>query len=446
MAQRTSLPMIVNTRPRIVVIGGGFAGASCAQALQKHLRRGNADVLVIDPNNYFVFTPLLVEAGIGSLEPRHVIVPIRQFLSRRTRFRMAQVLSVDIKAQKVSYRIVGEQETRVAEYDHLVVAPGSVTSLPPVPGLREHAYQIKTLADAVALRDRAIQMLERANVAPDEKTKHALLHFVVVGANYSGVETAGEFNEFLRAGARQYRNLKPSDIRVTLVERLPRILPTSAPGLAAYALRKLREAHLDVRLESTIKQIAPDHALLHDGERLDTHTVVWAAGIAQNPLAKALPVPQDERGYLLCEPDGRVKGCNSVWAIGDCAVNPKPGGGTYPPTAQAAVRQGPALAKNLARALAGKDTKPLRFIDWGATSAIGCRNAVAEIKGIRLSGIAAWWLWRTIYLMKMPTFSRKVRVAIDWTLALFFRRDVVQLGIHPRGLTPPEEEGKGPHR
>jgi NADH dehydrogenase len=349
---------------------------------------------------------------------------------------MAEVVGIDLKTQKVTYRMVGETEPRSAEYDHLVVATGSVTALPPVPGLREHAFQIKTLADAVALRDRAVQMLERANVAPDEKTRRALLHFVVVGANYSGVETAGEFNEFLRAGARQYRNLKPADIRVTLVERLPRILPTSAPSLAAYALRKLREAHIDVRLETTVSSIAPSHAVLSNGERLDTHTVVWAAGIAQNPLAKALPVPQDERGYLLCEPDGRVKGHNNLWAIGDCAVNPKPGGGMYPPTAQAAVRQGPALAGNLARVLSGRDPKPLRFIDWGATSAIGCRNAVAEIKGIRLSGLAAWWVWRTIYLMKMPTFSRKVRVAIDWTLALFFRRDVVQLGLHPRGLTP----------
>jgi NADH dehydrogenase len=424
------------SRTRIVIVGAGFAGATCARRLERLLRPGEADVLLIDVHNFFVFTPLLVEAGIGSLEPRHVIVPIRQFLSRRTRFRMAEVTGVDVQARRVFYHMIGEDEPRVAEYDHLVLATGSVTSLPPVPGLAEHGYEIKSLADAVGLRDRAIHMLERANVCADEAQRRALLHFVVVGANYSGVETAGEFNEFLRAGARQYRNLKPSDVRVTVVERLPRILPAMPASLATYALGKLRAAGIDVRLETTVTRLAADHAVLSTGERLDAHTVVWAAGIAQNPLARVLPLPQDARGYLLCEADGRVRGQQNVWAIGDTAVNPAPGGGVYPPTAQAAVRQGTCLAQNIARVLRGGAAKPFAFRDLGAVSAIGCRSAVADIMGIRLSGFAAWWVWRTIYLLKMPTLSRKVRVMIDWTLELFFKREIVQLGLHARGLTP----------
>lgn len=440
-----SLPMIIHTRPRIIILGGGFAGAYCAQALQKTLKKRNADVLLIDPNNYFVFTPLLVEAGIGNIEPRHAVVPIRQFLSRRTRFRMGQATGIDPENQRVFYRMVGEQDNRVAEYDHLVIATGSVTSFPPVPGLHEYGFQMKSMADSVALRDRAIQLLEVANVAHDDARKRALLHFVVVGANYSGVEVAGEFNEFLRSGCRHYRNINPRDCRVTVVEKLPHILPALPRSLADYAEQKLREMGVDIRTSESVSKVEKDHVTLASGEVLGAHTVVWCAGIAQNPLANKLPLEKDERGFIQTEPDLRVRGHDNIWAIGDTAINPKPGGGSYPPTAQSATRLGKHLAKNLARVLTGEEPRPATFSELGSLTSIGCRTAVANVLGVKVSGFPAWWLWRTVYLMKMPKLGRKVRVALDWTIELFFRRDHVQLGLRAKDFEVPRTAERDKH-
>jgi len=417
--------------PRVVILGGGFAGAFCAQALERTAGARSLDVVMIDRNNYFVFTPLLVEAGTGAIEPRHAVVPLRDFLAATT-LRTAEVRGVDLDARTVTYRVVGTAEDSTLTWDHLVVALGSVTRLPAVPGLDRHGFEMKSMRDAVALRDRAIQLLEQADATASAAARRALLHFVVVGANFSGVEVAGELLAFLQEAASRYRNVTGDDVRVTLVELAPRILPAIDADLAEYAAAKLRARGMAIRLATTVTALAPDHATLSSGERLATHTVIWCAGIAPNPMVASLGLPCDERGWVLAEPDLRVRGRADVWAIGDCAVNPDPRGGVYPETAQHAVRQAAHLARNLVRAVRGERTEPCVIHSPGSLVALGCRSAVARVFGVKLSGFVAWFLWRSVYLAKMPGWSRRVRVALDWSLALLFRRPIVQLGIHRR--------------
>jgi NADH:ubiquinone reductase (H+-translocating) len=413
---------------RIVILGGGFAGAYCAQALERMLARHEAEITLVDRHNYFVFHPLLIEAGTGSLEPRHAVVPIRDFVSR-TRFLMAEIQAIDAAARVVIIR-AGDEPARSIEYDHLVVALGSVTRLPPVPGLREHGLQMKHLGDAVGLRDRTINFLEQANASNDEARQRALLHLVVVGANFTGVEVAGEFEMFLGRAVRRYPNVHDNLYRVTLVEAADRILTALKPELSDFATRHLRDRGVDVRLRTTVAEVAADHVRLSTGERLETHTVIWAAGIEPNPLLARFNLPCDERGWLRCERDLRVQGYDNLWGIGDIAVNPGPDGKAYPATAQHAIREGTGCAANIARAIHRQPTIPCDIQNQGSLAALGCRTGVAEVFGVRLAGFPAWFLWRTVYLMKMPTLARKVRVALDWTLDLFFRHDIVQLGVH----------------
>jgi NADH dehydrogenase len=414
---------------RIVVLGGGFAGASCVHWLQKKLRPGEAEILLIDRNNYAVFTPLLIEAGTGSLEPRHAVVPLRSYL-KFADFRMAEVEGVDFDERRVAYRLVGGSADEHVRYDHLVIALGSVTRLPEVPGLREHGFEMKSLADAVALRDRAIGLLERADATVDPRARRALLHFVVVGGNFTGVEVAGEFDMFLRRACRRYRHVAADDVTVTLVEISDRILRALDEDLSDYATSHLRTRGVDVLLQTTVREIDRGRVTLDDGRTLDAHTVIWCAGIDQNPVVRRWGLPADDLGYVLCERDLRVRGMEIVWAIGDGAVNIDADGNNYPATAQHAVRQGRHLARNLVAVLRGRPAAPCDIRSKGAVAALGCRTGVAKVYGIKLSGFAAWWLWRSVYLMKMPTLARKVRVMLDWTIDLLFSRDVVQLGVH----------------
>lgn len=370
-----------------------------------------------------------MEAGTGSLEPRHVVVSIRGFL-KHTLFQMAEVTGIDLENRRVCYRITGTSADRSTGYDHLVVALGSVTRLPLVPGLHEHGFQIKTLTDAVALRDRAIQKLEQAEAAEDIEERRSLLHFLVVGANFTGVEVAGEMDHFLKEASRLYPHVRPQDCRVTLLELGDRILPALEPELSEFASNHMGNRGIDIRLGESVQEVAADRVVLRSGETLPTHTVIWCAGIAPNPLIARAPFPVDGRGYILCRRDLQVEGLENVWAIGDCAVNPDPQGAPYPATAQHAVGQGRHLARNLERALRGAPLLPCNLSSRGTLAAIGCRTGVARVFGIKLAGFPAWFLYRTAYLAKMPGWSRKVRVALDWTIDLLFSRDYVQLGVH----------------
>ncbi len=420
----------LRARPRIVILGGGFGGAYAAQALERHLAPADADIVLIDRHNYFVFYPLLVEAGTGSLHPRDAVVSTRSFL-RRGRFRMAEVTAIDTARRVVHYDVAHAEPDGVLGYDHLVVALGSVTKLPPVPGLAAFGHEMKSMNDAVGLRDRAIRLLEAADATEDPARRRALLHFVVVGANFTGVELAGEYFVFLREAAARYRNIDPRDCRLTLIEVTDRVLSALDPELGRYAWEKLRDRGIDVRLRTSVKEIHAAEVLLSTGEVLPSATVIWCAGIAPPPLLETSGLPRDARGWIRCERTLRVSGFEDVWAIGDNAFVPDEEGSPHSATAQTAVQQAEHLARNIARALAGAPLEPFRFDNRGALAALGCRTGVAKVFGIKLSGFAAWFLWRTVYLMKMPGLARKMRVAVDWTVDLLFGREFVQLGLRP---------------
>ena len=294
--------------------------------------------------------------------------------------------------------------------------------------------------DAVAMRDRAISMLEAAEATEDAARRSALLHFVVVGANFTGVELAGELFVFLRDAARLYRHVRPEECTLTLLELGDRLLPQLDRELADFAHRDLVRRGVEVRLGTTATEVRRYEIVLADGSVVPTATVIWTAGIAPNPLVERLALPRDPRGYVDCEPTLRVRGYENVWAIGDAAAVPAADGRPYAATAQNAVRMGRHVGRNVARALAGEPPVPFAFRPQGAIAALGCRTGVAKIFGVKLSGFPAWFVFRTAYLLKMPGFSRKVRVALDWTVDLLFRRDVVQLGAHrerpPRTAAP----------
>jgi NADH dehydrogenase len=418
-------------------LGGGFGGAYCAQALEKTLRGIHAEVLLMDRHNFFAFDPLLVEAGCGILEPRHVLVSLRRFLSS-TIFRMAEVLAVDTEQCQVTYRVSGSDWTETVSYDHLVVSLGSTTQLPPVPGLKDYGFTLKHLADAMALRDRAIQMLELAEATPQAQRRRALLHFVVVGGSFTGVEVAGQFLIFLRQASQWYPSLRPEDCAVTLIQRSDRLLPPLDADLAAHAADHLKRLGVQLRLQTSAVEVGAHYVQLDKGERLGSYTVIWCAGIAPNPLLQDLPFPRDQQGYLLCEPDLRVQGLDNVWAIGDCAVNRDPEGQVYPATAQHAVRQGDHLARNLARVLRGQPAQPCHIRSPGQLAALGRYAVVAKIKGFKFARFPAWFLWRSVYLMKMPGWTQKLRVALDWSIELFFTPSFVQLDVSRLTSSQPE--------
>jgi NADH dehydrogenase len=422
-----------NSARRIVVVGGGFGGAYCARALEKRLGRYDLDVSLIDRNNYFIFYPLLIEAGTGSIEPRHAVVPIRSFV-KTAHFRRGEITGVDTNQQEVFYRLGGADRQDMIRYEHLVLALGSITKTPNVPGLREWGLQIKSLTDAIALRDRAIHLLELADATTNLEDRRALLHFVVVGGNFTGVEVAGEFQFYLREASRLYNNVSVEDCRVTLIELADRILPALDADLAAYAAQRLESLGVRILLKQSVKAVFKDGVETNDGARITSHTVIWAAGVAPNPLISKLTVPVDKLGYIECERDLRVRGFQNVWAVGDCAVNPGPDGKPYPATAQHALRQGEDLARNIAEVLRGGTARPCDISTRGSMAALGGRKAVAKIFDLKLTGFPAWFVRQTFYLMKIPGWSRKARIALDWTLNMLFSRDIVQLGI--RSLPP----------
>ncbi|AIE83465.1 NAD(P)/FAD-dependent oxidoreductase [Fimbriimonas ginsengisoli] len=425
----TGIP--AGAKRRIVILGGGFGGAYAAQELSRRLNRDSFEITLIDRNNYLLFDPLLVEAGVGTIEPRHVVVPIRKFMPKSD-FRMADVLGVNTELRQVTYRVVGRDESEKLHYDHLVFALGSITRIPDnIPGLKEHGFELKSLADAVELRDRAIRLLELANTVTEEAVRRELLRIVVIGANFTGVEIAGEYQAFLKEAAKDYPNVNPQEIDVLLLEFSDRILPAVHQNLADWVVLTLTQRGLDIRTKTTVTEIGPDYALLTTGERVSTHTVVWAAGIAPNPLIAKIPTfPTGQKGYIECERDLRVKGFDNVWAVGDSATVYDEKGRPYAATAQNATRQGPHAAKNIVAQINGEPLKPFDFNVLGSFAAIGHHAAAAEFKGRHFTGFIGWVMYRGAYLMKMPTFPMKLRLLMDWILELILPTEPVQLGVH----------------
>ena len=422
---------------RVVVLGAGFGGATCAAELVRRLPKGS-EVVVIDRNNYTLYYPLLIEAGVGTLEPRHVTVPFRAQVPAAD-FRMAEVLSVDVDHKRVHYRVIGGGEDSV-RYDHLVYSLGSVTKVPTnIPGLKERGFELKSLVDAIALRDRGIRLLELANTLKTTEERHALLTFVVVGANFTGTELAGEYHAFMQDAARRYPNVRRTEVRTVLLEFADRILGGTSEGLAEWCVKTLEKRGVDIRTGDTITEVGEDFAQTKGGERIATHTVVWAAGIAPNPTIEEWEVfPTNDKGYIECERDLRVKGLDGVWAIGDSAAVDSPDGKLYGATAQNASRQGPLAARNIVATLAGEELKTFDFSPLGSFAAIGHKQAAAQVFGRELRGFLGWVMYRGVYLMKMPTFKLKVRLIGDWIGELLIPHEPVQVGVHD------EREGKVP--
>lgn len=429
------------SRQRVVILGGGFGGAYAAKRLAKTLPKG-WEITLIDRNNFLLFYPLLVEAGVGSIEPRHVVVPIRHFAKDQD-FRMAEVVDVDLEQQQVRYRPIGSRTDSTLHYEHLVLALGSVTKMPPVPGLHEFGFQLKSLADSISLRDRAVRLLELANTVDDPAVRKALLRVVVVGSNFTGIELAGEYQDFLTDAHAAYRNVKRSDISVTVLEYADRILPALDEGLAKYAHDHLTHRGMDIRTKTSVTEVREQEVVLTTGEVLPTHTCVWAAGIAPNPLLDRIDgLPRESKGWIECEGTLRVKGLRNVWSVGDSAHVQTPDGTGYAATAQNATREGTVVADNIVRVIRNQEPEPFVYNPVGSLAALGCRTAVAKVFGINVAGFIAWWMYRTVYLGKMPSLSRKVRIVMDWTIDLFFHRDIVQLGvprIDPRVTSIPLE-------
>jgi NADH dehydrogenase len=412
---------------KIVILGAGFGGVYAAQRLQKRLDVEDAEITLIDRHNFMLYYPLLIEATVGIMEPRHVVVPVRKFLKPSARFLMAEIADIDLAAKAVHYRVEGELRTQ--PYDHLVFALGSVTLLPKsIPGLAEYGFQLKSITDGIRLRDRAIQMLERASVIDDPALRQELLTFVVVGGNLTGVEFAGEYEAFLHAAAKSYPGISRSDIRVVLVEAGDRLLPAMSPRQAEYVARRLHARGVRVETHCLAKALGPHHVELGTGEQIPTQTIVWAAGIAPNPILRASGLPLNERGYIRCGVDMRVEGFDNVWAIGDSAAVPDAHGHPFAATAQNASRQGPAVADNLVAVMRGAPTKPFHHMDLGTFAAFGAKEAAATVLGVDLKGFLGWLIYRGAYLTKYPTFRLKFRLLTDWLGDVLLPYPPVQLG------------------
>ena len=415
---------------RILILGGGFGGVYAALALEKllrhELRRGTAEIALVNRVNYMVFQPMLPEVMSGSIGLTDAITPIRR-LCPNTNLYTRPIEKIEIQRKRILMAAGLGARPRELEYDHLVIALGNVTNFAELPGLEEHALTFKDLGDALTLRNRIIHTLEEADIEPDPLVRRTLLTFVVAGGGFSGVEIVAELNDFVRAAARNFRHLDAGDIRVVLVHSGELIFPELPRSLAEFAQRLLSKRGVEIRLRTRLAGATAEAALLEGGERIPTRTLVSTTSSAPNPLVAALPVNK-ERGRIVVDNHLAVPGFPGVWAVGDCAlVMDAESGKVCPPTAQHALRQARHLAANLVAALRGESETSFAFTSLGSMASLGHRSAVGEVLGVRLSGFLAWWLWRTIYLFKLPGLDRKIRVAMDWTLDLILPPDIVQL-------------------
>lgn len=410
---------------RVVVIGGGFGGVAVAQKLEKYaLDSSELDVTLVSESNYLLFTPMLAEVAASALQPTHISAPLRATCSR-TRIVRGRVTVIDTGARLV--KVSGAPRTEVP-YDHLVLAVGSVPAYHDLPGVEEHTFALKSLGDAMKLRNHVISMMERADVETDVEERRRQLTFVVAGGGFAGTEMIAELCDLAHSALRHYPSVPIGEIRFVLVHSRDRILPEIGPELADYALSKLRARGIETELGKRVGSVTPDAVVLDDETEIATRTVVWTAGNRPNPVLQDLDCDRSDSGAVVTDSALRVQGLDDVWALGDCAQVPDPDsddGGFCPPTAQHATRQGTSVADNIIAVTRSNEPTPFSFSSLGTLVALGHRTAVAEIKGRRFSGIIAWFMWRTIYLFKLPDLEKQARVVVDWTVDLVFPRDIV---------------------
>jgi NADH dehydrogenase len=420
----------------VVIAGGGFGGFYAARTLERALPPQAARITLVNDVNFMLYTPLLPGAAAGTLEPRHVVVPLREEL-KRTDLRLGTIVGATPDRKALQVRGDGDKIEDL-HYDQLVVALGSVSRTLPVPGLAEHGLGFKSLPDAIQLRNHVLRTLELAETLENASEREAWLTYVFVGAGYAGLEGLAELQDFAADVIDLYPRCRTQGMRWILVEARDRVMPEIAADLAEFAQRELRGRGIELRLGCTLQSVEPDRVTLSGGEVVPTRTLAWTAGVKPHPVIERLGLPLDETGRIRVDPTMRVDGRNDVWAIGDAAAVPDPakGGKTAsPPTAQHAIRQGRTVARNVAATLGTGRVKPFRFKTKGVFVDMGQGQAVAETLGIKWRGVPAWWLARSYHLAMLPGTKRKLRLLVDWNVQLLFGRDASELG----GL------GRAPH-
>ncbi|MGN9840735.1 NAD(P)/FAD-dependent oxidoreductase [Nonomuraea sp. H19] len=422
----------------ILIVGGGYVGLYTALRLQRTLKRelrsGEVRITIIDPQSYMTYQPFLPEAAAGNLSPRHLVAPLRRILPK-VRILNGMVTKVHHSGRTVTFQ-PAEGQSREVAYDVLVMAAGSISRTLPIPGLIDIGIGFKTVGEAIALRNRVLHLLDVAESTDDPEVRRRALTFVVVGAGFAGVEALAELEDMAKDSTRYYRNITPADIRWVLVEATNRVLPEVGPEMGEWTLEQLRERGIDVKLETRLESCVGGHVMLSDGSEFDAETLVWTAGVKPSPVVNDTDLPLDERGRIKATAMLTVAGTRDAFTAGDAAGVPDvtTPGQYCAPNAQHAVRQAKVLADNIVRHLRGQQPVEYRHKYVGSVAGLGLHQGVANVYGVKLRGFPAWFMHRTYHLSRVPTLNRKVRVVVDWTLALFFKRETISLGEmeHPR--------------
>jgi NADH:ubiquinone reductase (H+-translocating) len=425
---------------RVVVVGGGFGGSALAYEAARHCPDG-AEIVVIGADNHMVFTPLLPEVAGRAVSPLHVVVPGRE-LVRKARWITARVTRLDTERNEIHYsqRHGGDG---VISFDHAVLACGQSVNLDAVPGMSARSLPLKSVGDAIRMGNEVIGRFEEASASSDPEHRQQLLSIAVIGGGFSGVEIAGHLFDLMTSALNQYPQLAGMKPQLVVLQRGGRVLPElEHESLSTFALRKMRERGIEVRLNAAVKEITEDAVVLEGGERVRAGLVISTVGTSPHAwlLQSGLPV---ERGRVKTDADMRVTGTKNIWALGDCAIVPNAQTGKpSSATAQFALRQARQMARNIGRACKGEATKPFRYRPQGLLASIGHQNGVAEVYGIQFSGMIAWFFWRGVYLWKMPTLSRRIQIAVDWAWAILFPPSVVEIPLEPASTAHLQSAGR----
>jgi NADH:quinone reductase (non-electrogenic) len=419
---------------RILVVGAGFAGLYAAMALRGAAAAGHR-VTVVNDENFMQYQPFLPEVASGTIDPRAVVVPLRRVL-RHCEVLIGEVRGIEHDDRRALVRFADGHEGAVG-YDVLVLCAGSRSRVLPIPGLTEHGVGFKTVQEAIFLRNHVLSRLDTAAETEDPERRRAALTFVFVGAGYAGVEALGELEDLARDAMRSYPMLLPGEMRWVLVEAMGKILPELGDDLASYAMERLRQRGIEIALNTRLDSAEDGVIRLSDGRSFPADTLVWTAGVKPSPLARGSDLPVDDTGRVVVDEELRVVGVRDAWAAGDAAAVPdRTTGRSAPPTAQHALREGRRLGRNVAAVLEGREPEPFVYRNVGGVASLGRYKGVAIVYGVRFRGFAGWFLHRSYHLLAMPTFTRKVKIAMDWTTALLFPRDIAQLGALERPREP----------
>jgi NADH dehydrogenase len=433
----------VTKRATVVVVGGGFGGMYAARHLERKLPAGSAEIVLVNPENFMLYTPLLPEAASGTIQPRNVVVPLRRVL-RRTRLIIGRATGFDVDRRTVTVA-PPEGQPRTIAWDRLVLATGSVSRLPGIPGLAEHARGFKTLSEGIYLRNHVLRQLELADAADDAAERAARLTFVVVGAGYAGTELVAELQALTGRALDAYPGLRPRDVRWILADVASMILPELGQQLGRATLRILRQRGIEVRLETGVKEVGPESVRLTDGDELPTRTFVWTAGVRPQPMVATIGLPTDRQGRLLVDRYLTVQGHDDVFALGDTAAVPDPASPERPspPTAQHALRQAKTCAANVAASLGEGERHRFGYKGLGLLVNLGQFKGVGRVLGVPISGFPGWFVTRGYHLAAMPTWGRRFRVGLDWGVALISPSDIAELGSLGRGDPDVRSEASG---